>query len=112
MLTYTTTLADLRERDACDAGLAFAESIATPGGNLSVEVNQLSWVWLEANGRRWASWLGLACPSLARADLKGADLEGANLRGANLAGADLSRAYLEGATLSGANLEGAKGYTR
>ena len=80
--TITTTLAELRERRACDKGLAFAESIATPGGTISFELTPLTWVWLEAEGRRWASWLGIPCPNHM-----GANLCGASARAPRTAGA-------------------------
>ena len=63
--TYTTTVAELRALGASTELLAFAESIATPDGAISFELTPLTWVWLESDGRCWASWLGITRPSLA-----------------------------------------------
>ena len=142
MTTITIHRSAIVEYGACPEGLAFFDAIADGAESIEVDVTPLAWVWLESDGRGWASWLGLPRPSLtdadlggadlryadlegahlANADLRGADLRGADLRradlaGANLAGADLRRADLRsadlaGANLAGADLRGAKGYTR
>ena len=53
--TITTSLAELRERGACDKGIAFAESIAAPDGTITVELTPL---WLESDRRRWLTPCG------------------------------------------------------
>ena len=125
MSTYVyLTRDDLVSRGACRDGLAMFDAIAALRGKrrkIRLEWSSLSWFWLEADGRRFASWLygqglvpmpsfrgaNLRGANLRGADLRGADLYGANLRGADLYGADLYGANLYGANLRGANLYGA-----
>lgn len=101
-VTVTVTRLSLVESDACSAGLAFFDAVADGADSISFELTPLAWVWLEAEGCCWASWLRLPLPSLAGADLRSACLASVDLRGTRLAGADLRDADLAGANLEGA----------
>jgi hypothetical protein len=85
-----------------------------PRAKLRLEWSPLAYLWLEVEGRRFASWLfqrGIVpMPSFRNANLDGANLTRANLYGANLDGANLTRANLDGANLYGANLTRANLY--
>lgn len=74
------TIAELRDRNACDHGYAFAAGLADATGVVRLDMSSpLAWVWLESGTRAWASWLGLRAPNLYCANLVGADLSGADL---------------------------------
>ncbi len=95
---------DLIARDACDAGLAWFDSMVVAQGrkhSVRWHWTPLHMVWMATavpGYWLWARDQGLL-PSLA--------LGSTNLRGANLCGANLCGAYLYGANLYGANLRGA-----
>ena len=125
--------AQLTDERACEEGLALFDAVKAaqddmrrscgkaPRKKLRLEWSPIAYLWLECNGRGFASWLygrgivtmpsfegaNLASANLAYVNIERANLTGANLASADLAGADLARANLDGANLTGANLEGA-----
>ena len=100
----------LIDAGACREGLALFDALKSaqderrsarglrPRALLRLEWSTLAYLWLESEGRRFASWMfhcGIVpMPSFARANLGGANLGGANLGGAYLGGANLDGAYL------------------